>query len=102
VWLPLPNAEGVYVTEQLLLSLPAGARTQLARGEKAPLPELLKLTVPPGLDAPTPAVSITVTVQALPWLTFTGEAQLTVMEVVRRLTVIATVPELAWWTPLPP
>jgi len=85
----------VYVTEQLLLSLLAGERAQLAAGVNAPLPELAKATVPLGLDAPTPAVSATVTVQALPWLTFTGEAQLTVVEVVRKLTVMATVPELA-------
>jgi hypothetical protein len=89
------------VTEQLLLSLPAGDKVQLAAGVKAPLPELVKATVPPGLDASTPAVSVTVTVQALPWLTFTGEAQLTALEVVR-LTVMATVPELAWWMPPPP
>jgi hypothetical protein len=69
---------------------------------KDPLPELVKLAVPLGLDAPAPAVSVTVAVQELPWLTLTGETQLTVVEVVRRATVMSRAPELAWWALLPP
>jgi hypothetical protein len=62
----------------------------------------VKVTVPLGLETPPPAVSVTVTVQALPWLTTTGELQTTVVEVVRTFTARALVPELAPWTPLPP
>jgi hypothetical protein len=54
------------VTEQLLELLLTDASVHPAPGAKPPLPELLKVTAPLGLDAPAPAVSVTVTVQALP------------------------------------
>jgi hypothetical protein len=84
------------VTIQLLESLLAGARVQLGSGLKLPKPDVVKGTVPLGLDAPAPAVSVTVTVHELPCITFTGDAQLTEAEVVRKITPMSAAAELAW------
>jgi hypothetical protein len=52
-------------------------------------------TVPDGVrNVPAVEVSVTVTVQAEPWLITTGVVQLTVVDVVLGLTVILVVPEL--------
>jgi hypothetical protein len=59
VWLP-PAVE-LYVAEQLLLVEVGELRVQVAVG-KLPPPDVEKLTVPVGADAPLPAVSVTVAV----------------------------------------
>ncbi len=52
-------------------------------------------TVPVGVrKVPAVEVSVTVTVHADPWLATTGVVQLTVVDVVRGLTVILVVPVL--------
>ena len=57
---------------------------------KAPSRSELKVTLPAGtVLVPTPAVSVTVTVHSAPWSTTTGLAQTTLVELARRLTVMA-------------
>jgi hypothetical protein len=95
------------VTEQLeALELSGtGASVQLG-AEKPPLPapERLKLTEPLGLDLLPASVSLTVAVQVEPWLIATGESQLTLVEVVRLVTVKAkpVASALLAWRVLPP
>ena len=60
-------------------------------------PVSVRDTVPDGVVAVPGDVSVTVTVQADPWLTTTGVAQLTEVVVVLRVTVSANVPELVLW-----
>ena len=56
---------GVYVSEQLLL-LPTGEPSvQAPPPLKVPVPEVVKVTLPVGADAPAPALSDTVAVQVL-------------------------------------
>lgn len=79
------------------------ASVQGTAGLNAPVPELANETVPDGLEAlPTALASVTVAVQALPWLTITGDVQLTAVELLRTLTVRLELPELIAWTVLPP
>jgi len=51
-------------------------------------------TVPVGVINPPAEVSVTVTLQDVPWLRCTGVAQLTVVLVALRLTTILVVPPL--------
>src|SRR5262245_49133263 len=91
-WLPVPRADGVYVTWQELVSASAGARVQVTPGRlKAPTPSLAKSTSPEGADlVPLAEASSTVAVQRLGWPTTTGSAQLTLVVVARWLTVTLT------------
>jgi hypothetical protein len=59
VWVPVPTADGVYVTLQFrMLGGPVKARVQVVPGnEKAPDPLLEKVTVPAGADADPAFVS---------------------------------------------
>jgi hypothetical protein len=58
-------------------------------------PVWLRATVPVGVrNVPAADVSVTVTVQVEAWLATTGVVQLTVVEVVRGLTVMLVVPWL--------
>lgn len=57
-------------------------------------PVSARVTVPEGVVAVPDEVSLTVTLQAEPWLITTGVAQLTVVVVVLNVTVSANVPEL--------
>ena len=54
---------------------------------KLPVLLLEKVTVPPGVEAPAPAVSVTVAVQVLACPAVTGEPQVTAVLVLRVLTV---------------
>ena len=69
---------------------------------KVPVPDVVKVTVPAGVDAPLPAVSVTVAVQMVPWPAVTGEPQLTAVLVLRLLTVTPNVPLLVRCVLLPP
>ena len=65
---------------------------------KAPLPLEPKLTVPVGVDLVPVSVSLTVAVQLVALLTGRlAGLQLTLVEVVRVLTVIVVVPLLVAW-----
>ena len=62
---------------------PLPDRVQLVKS-KLPVPLLEKLTMPVGVDAPAPLVSVTVAVHVATWLTVTVPGlQVTVVEVVR-------------------
>jgi hypothetical protein len=95
VTVAVPRADPVKVTEQV----PA----ERVHGEPVMLPVLVpgittKLTVPAGVVAPVPAVSATTALQVMPTLTVAEAGQATVVEVVRRFTVIVLdVPELVVW-----
>jgi len=54
-----PAALGVNVTEQL----PVADRVHVVADKVPAAPELVKVTVPAGVEAPTPLVSATVAVQ---------------------------------------
>ena len=84
-----PAALGVNVTEQL----PVADNVHVA-GEKVPAaPALVKVTVPEGVEDPTPFVSATVAVQVDACAIGTDEgAQTTVVEVVRRVPVTEPLP----------
>src|SRR5436190_1764849 len=71
IWVAVPTAVGVYVTEHVLVDGVADDRVQLA-GENEPVPVELKLTLPVGLDLVPLAVSVTFAVQVVPWSTATA------------------------------
>jgi len=80
VWVPVPTALGVYVTEHDA-ELPEPESVQLVE-LNVPLPLDVKLTVPVGVVAPG-LVSVTVAVQLVDWLTATVlSVQVTVVVVV--------------------
>jgi hypothetical protein len=85
-----PTIVGVYVTLQV-----PEARVHDAAGVKVPVEFVVKLTVPVGVIAPVPEVSVTVAVQVVPTLskTLAGE-QLTAVDVDLRVNVKLTVVEL--------
>src|SRR3970040_1532287 len=99
LWVPGPAAVGSWVTEQDDSSSgPALAtRVQFGGGPaskvpvpalKSPLPSESNSTVPAGSEAVPAAVSVTVAVQVVVWLTTTGlGVQVTSVLVPRRLTV---------------
>jgi len=80
---------------KVTLQLP-DTRLQVADGVKPPVPvATVKLTEPAGVDAPAPAVSVTVAVQVEPVFTATGVVHRTLVEVERAVGVTAAdVPEL--------
>jgi hypothetical protein len=88
----------VKVTEQLAVP-PPPLSVQLV-GETLPPPEV-KLTLPVGVVAVPADMSVTVAVHALVPLTAIGLAQLTLVDVVRALTVIEPLPELVAWVESP-
>ena len=104
VCVPVPTAEGVYVTEQLAeLPLPASVHVPLAL--KVPVPLDVKLTVPVGVVFVPVPVSVTVAVHVVDWPTVMEPgAQLTAVLVGRcaGATVTAVVPELPACTASPP
>ena len=61
---------------------------------KVPVPLLVKETVPVGALVVPPDVSVTVTLQVVGALTATGVVQVTVVRVVRSVTVTEPLPEL--------
>ncbi len=80
----------------MLVLLVAGDRVQVALGLKAPLPVEVKVAEPVGLDLVPLAVSLTVTVHRLPWLTTTlAGAQLTAVLVERAVMKVAVIEEAA-------
>lgn len=94
---PVPTAEGVYVTEQDDEVVVGDPRVHDVPGlEKAPGPDDPKLTEPVGADFVPEAVSVTVAVQTDAWFTATeaGEHE-TAVEVERcasKVTVSAGFP----------
>jgi|SRR6266567_8034211 len=95
VWVPVPTALGVYVTEQLA-EAPLPLNVQ-GLPVKLPVPLVLQLTEPVGVLAVPASLSLTVAVQAVEEL-FTpiglGE-QLTLVVVARLFTVRGVEPLLA-------
>src|SRR5436190_1977558 len=89
LWVPVPTAVGVYVTEHVLVDGVADDRVQLA-GENEPVPVELKLTLPVGLDLVPLAVSVTVAVQVVPWLTATEAGEQDVVVDVERVAMDAS------------
>jgi hypothetical protein len=88
---PVPNADGVYVTAHVEVELVATANVQVALGENAPeATPFVNVTEPAGLDFVPGSVSETVAVQVEPWLIATefGEHD-TDVEVERFVTVRA-------------
>jgi hypothetical protein len=79
---------GVYVIWQL------PSKSSVQEPVKLPAPAVEKLTVPEGVDAPVPAVSVTVAVQVDPCPAVTGVPQLTAVLVERFVTPSPNVPLL--------
>ena len=91
----VPEALGVYVTEQVELEPVATERVQVALGEKLPEALVVSVTEPAGLDLVPESVSVTVAVQVEPWLIATVPAeQLIAVEVERLLALRPKVPKL--------
>jgi len=73
---------GVYVTEHV-----PDASAHCPELLKPPAPSVENVTVPAGVEPPSPALSATVAVHVVPWPTVTGEVQLTDVVVARVSTV---------------
>ncbi len=58
--------------------------------ENAPVPLVVRDTVPDGVIAVPVEVSVTVAVQLEPWFTTTEETHVRLIEVARRVTVMLT------------
>src|ERR1700746_1743054 len=92
VCVPVPNAVGVYETEQVAVA-PLPLSVQLPELPNVPLPLLVKLTLPVGLTVVPESLSVTEAVQVVALFTLTeAGTQLTEDEVVRLLTVRVCVP----------
>lgn len=92
VCVPVPNAVGVYETEQVAVA-PPPLSVQLPELLNVPLPLLVKLTLPVGLTVVPESLSVTEAVQVVALLTLTeAGTQLTEDEVVRLLTARVCVP----------
>src|SRR5437016_3673860 len=92
------TAVGVWCT----VHLPVASRVQLA-ALKVPAPSLVQLTVPVGVLAPVPAVSLTVAVQVVEPSTGTeGGTQSTLVPLVRVATASLKLPELVACLGSPP
>jgi hypothetical protein len=76
---------------------PLPLKVQLVLPGEAPAPEAVRFTLPVGVVAGPPDVSLTVTVHELATLGRTGLAQLTAVEVVRLPTSTESAPELPTW-----
>ena len=87
----MPVVEAVNVEEQVAVA-PVPDRVQVVNVPVTPVSAIV--TVPDGVIAVPGDVSVTVTLQAEPWLITTGEAQVTAVVVVLGLTTILAVPWL--------
>src|SRR3989442_1509089 len=77
---------------------PVPVNAQLVAGLKLPAPELVKVTVPVGVEGVPVSVSVTVAVQVVETPAGTvGGVQLTTVVVVRRRTFTSVVPVLVAW-----
>ena len=81
--------DAVNVDEQVAVA-PVPARVQVVNVPVTPVSAIV--TVPLGVMAVPGEVSVTVTLQAEPWLITTGEAQVTAVVVVLGLTTILADP----------
>jgi len=93
------------VTEQLeVVVVPIWLSEQVVPGMlNAPVPLEVKLTVPAGADFVPAAVSETIAVQMVDWLTKTDAGkQVTVVLVPRFVTVMSKKPLLGVWVAEPP
>ena len=103
VCVPALPAPGVYETEQLAVPVvPVGARLQLV-GLKVPTAFEVKLTLPVGVTAPVPELSVTVAVHCVAWLTVTDESEqftVVVVDLIVDVTVKAAL-VLPVWTVSP-
>jgi hypothetical protein len=87
VCVPVPNAVGVYETEQMAVA-PLPLRVQLPELLNVPLSLLVKLSLPLGVTVVPESLSVTEAVQVVALFTLTEAGkQLTEAEVVRLLTV---------------
>jgi hypothetical protein len=86
----VPAVEAVNVEEHVAVA-PVPDRVHVVNVPVTPVSAIV--TVPDGVIAVPGEVSVTVTLQVEPWLITTGEVQLTVVEVARRLTVSDIVAE---------
>ncbi|SRR6266571_2645405 len=82
----LPWAEGVNVEWQEAVEAASAVRVQLVES-KEPEKDVENVAVPAGAVELVVLVSVTVAVQIEGWFTTTGVEQVTVVEVVRRLTM---------------
>jgi hypothetical protein len=91
VCVPVPNADGVYVTAHVEVELVAADSVQVALGENAPkAAPFVNVTEPAGLDLVPLPVSVTVAVHVEPWLIATEAGEhATEVEVERLITVKA-------------
>ena len=77
---------------------PVPVNAQLVAGLKLPAPELVKVTLPVGVEGVPVSVSVTVAVQVVETPAGTvGGVQLTTVVVVRRRTFTSVVPVLVAW-----
>ena len=93
VWVPVEMIVGVYVALQLA-ELAVGLPSVQGEPVNVPVPLLVNETVPVGALVVPPDVSVTVTLQVVGALTATGVVQVTVVRVVRSVTVTEPLPEL--------
>src|SRR5206468_488307 len=102
LWVPVPTLVGVEVGGEVRVEWGDPATSaQVPRLEKVPVPPVTeKVTLPKGSETVPPAVSLTVAVQVVDWLTAReASAQDTVVEVERVVTVMlnpVASEELAW------
>ena len=93
---------GVKLTEQLACAVPLATSVQLV-GVNVPAPLVLKLTVPVGVVFAPASVSLTVAVHVVGASTGTlAGVQLTLVAVLRTLTVTVVLPLLAACVASPP
>ena len=81
--------------EEHVAVAPVPARVQVVNEPVTPVSAIV--TVPDGVMAVPGDVSVTVTLQAEPWLMTTGEAQVTAVVVILTLTSMLAVPWLVVW-----
>lgn len=87
----MPVVEAVNVEEQVAVA-PVPDNVQVVKVPVTPVSA--RVTVPLGVMAVPGEVSVTVTLQAEPWLTTTGLAHVTAVVVVRGLTTMLVLPLL--------
>jgi hypothetical protein len=90
----VPAVEAVKVEVHVADAVVELPKVQVVNEPVTPVSD--RVTVPVGVTNVPASLSVTVTVHVEPWLMATGEAQLTVVVVVRLLTVTLVDPLLAW------
>src|SRR2546427_12815119 len=98
---PVPMLVGVNVRVHVAVSAVVPAlRVHVVNAPVAPL--IAKVSIPVGVLVGPGDVSVTITVQALPWPITTGDVHDIAVLVARNVTVIVVVPPLPLWLVSPP